>query len=199
MPDNKQNKLPLQHTETTNHVQLHNHVHKTTTPANRPLRQNLYHATSSTAPSETCKRQLASDTVRPYYDNHSQQVTQQNKRHKTGDKYDERNIPLRKRILLSFFDGLATAALIFQMLKIELLGILAWETDDDCQRLSSHNFPQTQQRRLHIRQHRQHTSVTRQTRPTTRSRTSCHSRTSLPRLQQDQRRGVSRSTRGRRV
>ena len=44
-------------------------------------------------------------------------------------------------ILLSFFDGIGTAALATQQLGYERKAFWSWETDSDCQNTISHHFP----------------------------------------------------------
>lgn len=49
-------------------------------------------------------------------------------------------------ILLSFFDGIATAALAVQDLQLDVKARISWEWDDECMAVSSHHFPDMQHR-----------------------------------------------------
>ena len=61
-----------------------------------------------------------------------------------------------KRILLSCFDGLGTAALIFAMLQVPLLAYVAWEIDTDCIMFTTKKYPQVHHRGDFTKDNKQH-------------------------------------------
>ena len=48
--------------------------------------------------------------------------------------------------LLSFFDGIGSAALALESLGMQLKTFLAWEVDEECNHLTKHHFPKVQHR-----------------------------------------------------